>query len=133
MSVVPPLRRRLQACIIVAAAALLVGCSAVRTVYNQGQTFAYWWLDGYLDFDTEQGNRAREALSDWFRWHRATQLPDYAAQLARAQQQIQHDITPAEVCRWNDELKRRLEVAYAQGVPRDALWPSRRCATQADQ
>jgi hypothetical protein len=103
--------------IIVAAAVLLVGCSAVRTVYNQGQTFAYWWLDGYLDFDTEQGNRAREALSDWFRWHRATQLPDYAGLLERAQRQILHDITPADVCRWNDELKRRLEVAYAQGVP----------------
>jgi len=117
MSVVLPLRRRLPVWIIVVVAALLAGCSAVRTVYNQGQTFAYWWLDGYLDFDTEQGNRAREALSDWFRWHRATQLPDYAGLLARLQQQILHDITPADVCRWNDELKRRLEVAYAQAVP----------------
>ena len=117
MSDFAPLSRRLQMWIIVAAVALLMGCSAVRTVYNQGQTFAYWWLDGYFDFSTEQGNRAREALSDWFRWHRATQLPDYAAQLARAQQQILHDVTPAEVCGWTDELRRRLEVAYAQGVP----------------
>jgi hypothetical protein len=103
--------------IIAVAAALLVGCSAVRTVYNQGQTFAYWWLDGYFDFDLEQGNRAREALSDWFRWHRATQLPDYAGLLVQAQRQIQQDITPAEACRWSDEFKRRLELAYAQGVP----------------
>jgi hypothetical protein len=103
--------------IIAAALVLLAGCSAVRLVYNQGQTFAYWWLDGYFDFDLEQGNRAREALSDWFRWHRATQLPDYAALLAQAQRQIQQDITPVEVCRWYDEMRRRLETAYAQGVP----------------
>jgi hypothetical protein len=89
----------------------------VRLVYNQGQTFAYWWLDGYFDFNAEQGNRAREALSDWFRWHRATQLPDYAAQLAQAQQQILHDLTPGDVCRLADEIRRRVEAAYMQGVP----------------
>jgi hypothetical protein len=111
------LQRRLSLGIIAVAIVLLAGCSALRVVYNQGQTFAYWWLDGYFDFDTEQGNRAREALSDWFRWHRATQLPDYAGLLARAQQQILHDITPAEVCRWSDDLRRRLEMAYAHGVP----------------
>jgi hypothetical protein len=117
MSNVLPPRRRVQVWIIAAALVLLAGCSAVRLVYNQGQTFAYWWLDGYFDFDFEQGNRAREALSDWFRWHRATQLPDYAALLAQAQRQVQQDITPAEVCRWYDEMRRRLETAYAQGVP----------------
>jgi hypothetical protein len=116
MSVVLPLRR-LQTWIIGAAVLLLAGCSAVRLAYNQGQTFAYWWLDGYFDFDIEQGNRARDALSDWFRWHRATQLPDYAGLLAQAQRQILQDITAAEVCRWSDELRRRLELAYAQGVP----------------
>lgn len=108
---------RLRVWIIAIAALLLAGCSAVRLVYNQGQTVAYWWLDGYFDFNAEQGNRAREALSDWFRWHRATQLPDYAALLGRAQQQIQHDITPAEVCRWADEMRRRVETAYMHGVP----------------
>jgi hypothetical protein len=117
MSIVLPPSRRLRLWIIAAALALLVGCSAVRLVYNQGQTFAYWWLDGYFDFDTEQGNRARDALSDWFRWHRATQLPDYAGLLVQAQRQILQDITPAEVCRWSDELRRRIEVAYAHGVP----------------
>jgi len=108
---------RLQVGIIAVALLLLAGCSAVRLVYNQGQTVAFWWLDGYFDFDTGQAAKARDGLSDWFRWHRATQLPDYAALLAQAQRQILHDITPAEVCRWSDELRRRIELAYAQGVP----------------
>jgi hypothetical protein len=111
------MRLRLRMWIIASAVLLLTGCSAVRLVYNQGQTIAYWWLDGYFDFDTEQGNRAREALSDWFRWHRATQLPDYAGLLAQAQRQILQDVTPAETCRWVDEIRKRVEAAYMQGVP----------------
>ena len=111
------MRLRLRIWIIASTVLLLTGCSAVRLVYNQGQTFAYWWLDGYFDFDTEQGNRAREALSDWFRWHRATQLPDYAGLLQQAQQQILQDVTPAQTCRWVDDIRKRVETAYMQGVP----------------
>jgi hypothetical protein len=104
---------------IIAAAALplLAGCSAVRLVYNQGPTFAYWWLDGYFDFDAEQSALAREGLADWFAWHRATQLTDYAALLAKAQQQILQDITPADVCTWTDQMQQRIQLGYEQGVP----------------
>jgi Family of unknown function (DUF6279) len=117
MSLISLVRCRLSIWIIAAALSLLAGCSAVRLVYNQGPTFAFWWLDGYFDFDTEQSALAREGLADWFTWHRATQLTDYAALLAKAQQQILHDITPAEVCQWSDELRRRIELGYEQGVP----------------
>lgn len=103
--------------IIAAALALLAGCSAVRMAYNQAPSMVFWWLDGYFDFDTEQGARARDALADWFAWHRATQLTDYAGLLATARQQILHDVTPAEVCRWADALRRRIEAGYEQGVP----------------
>jgi len=96
---------------------LLAGCSAVRLAYNQAPHLVYWWLDGYVDFDSEQGQRARDALADWFAWHRATQLPDYAGLLATAQRQILHDVTPGEVCQWADELGRRIEVGYEHGVP----------------
>ena len=38
----------------------------------------YWWLERYIDFDETQEPRAREAVAEWFRWHRSTQLPEYA-------------------------------------------------------
>jgi hypothetical protein len=117
MSIVPPVERRLRLWIITVAVTLLAGCSAVRLAYNQAPTLVYWWLDGYFDFDTAQGARAREALADWFRWHRATQLPDYAGLLVAAQQQILHDVTPDQVCRWSDDLRQRIEVGYEHGVP----------------
>ena len=95
---------------------LLAGCSAVRLAYTQAPHLIYWWLDGYVSFDPEQGERARDALADWFRWHRATQLPEIADLLAKAQVQILHDITPADACEWADEIRRRLQVGYEQGV-----------------
>jgi len=112
-----PVAPRLKAWIIAACVLLLTGCSALRLAYNQAPDFVYWWLDGYFDFDGEQSALARAALLDWFAWHRANQLPDYAALLARAQQQALADVTPEQTCRWWDELRERTALAFEQGVP----------------
>jgi hypothetical protein len=96
---------------------LLGGCSAVRIGYNQAPTLAWWWLDGYMDFDAEQAPKVKEALNQWFAWHRTTQLPDYANLLAAAQVQVLQPATPQQVCRWADDLRQRLSLAFAQGVP----------------
>jgi len=96
---------------------LLGGCSAVRIGYSQAPTLAWWWLDGYLDFDAEQSPKVKEALNQWFAWHRTTQLPDYANLLAAAQVQVLLPATPQQVCRWADDLRVRLAAAFAQGVP----------------
>jgi len=96
---------------------LLGGCSAVRIGYNQAPTLAWWWLDGYMDFDAEQSPKVKEALNQWFAWHRTTQLPDYANLLAAAQLQVLQPATPQQVCRWADDLRARLAAAFAQGVP----------------
>jgi hypothetical protein len=95
----------------------LTGCSAVRFGYNQAPELAYWWLDGYADFDDAQTLRVREGLAQWFAWHRRTQLPDYAALLARAQAELPADTTPQRVCRWWDELRQRGERAAEQALP----------------
>jgi len=93
------------------------GCSAVRVGYNQAPTLAWWWLDGYMDFNAEQSPRVKEALNQWFAWHRTTQLTDYANLLATAQVQVMQPATPAQVCRWADDLRPRIAAAFAAGVP----------------
>lgn len=117
MSIAMSAISRLSAWIIAACLVLLTGCSAIRFAYNQAPELAYWWLDGYVDFSEQQGPAARAALVEWFRWHRATQLGDYAGLLAAAQSQILEDTGPAQVCRWLGDLRQRVEVAYEQGVP----------------
>lgn len=96
---------------------LLGGCSAVRIGYNQAPTLAWWWLDGYIGFDAAQTPQAKAALRQWFEWHRATQLEDYAALLASAQPLVLQPTTPQQVCGWSARLRERLEVAVDHAVP----------------
>jgi hypothetical protein len=106
-------------------AVALSGCSAVRVGYNQAPTLAWWWLDSYMDFNAEQAPQVKDALHEWFAWHRATQLSDYANLLAAAQLQVLQPATATQVCRWSDELRTRIDTAFAQGVPLAAeLLPS---------
>jgi hypothetical protein len=102
---------------VLACALLLSGCSAVRVGYNQAPTLTWWWLDGYVDFDAEQAPAVKAALEQWFVWHRTTQLPDYARLLATAQTQVLQPATAAQMCRWSDELRTRIAVAFDHGVP----------------
>ena len=96
---------------------LLAACSALQLSYNQGPTLAYWWLDGYVDFSAEQSPRVKTALEDWFAWHRASQLPDYAQALAAAQTLVVDKITPAQVCSTVNAWQQRFDRAYEQAIP----------------
>ena len=93
------------------------GCSAVRLGYGQGPSLAYWWLDGYVDFTGEQSPRVKQALQEWFEWHRATQLPDYVALLVAAQRLAVDKVTPEQLCRLVEEGEQRVERAFEQAVP----------------
>ena len=100
-----------------ALAILLSGCGALRLGYNQAPELAYWWLDAYADFQRDQDPGVRGALDAFFRWHRRTQLGDYAQLLARAQAEVQQPATAAQACRWYDEALARLQPMVQQGVP----------------
>lgn len=97
--------------------ALVAGCSTWRFGYQQGPELAYWWLDRYVDFDDTQEPRAREAIVAWFKWHRSSQLPDYAALLARAQAEVVEPMSAAQMCRWVDEVNARLDAAFERALP----------------
>ena len=91
---------------------IVSGCSALRIGYSQAPDIVYWWLDGYVDFNSAQTPRVRGALEQWFAWHRRTQLPDYASLLARAQLEAKADTTAARVCEWQTDLVKRARTAF---------------------
>ncbi len=103
--------------IIGALLACLGGCSALRIAYGTAPDLAYWWFDGYVDFNRTQTPRVREAIRQWFAWNRRAQLPDYAAQLARAQIEVLADTTPARVCQWQAEVVQRARTAFDRIAP----------------
>ncbi len=84
---------------------LLTGCSTVRLGYESGPTVAWWWLDGYVDFSSEQAPKAKEVIRQWFAWHRPSQLPEFAALLASAQAPMAESTTPAQACRWVERAR----------------------------
>ncbi|MFO1219075.1 MAG: DUF6279 family lipoprotein [Burkholderiaceae bacterium] len=108
---------RLKVWIIAACLTLLAGCSALRLAYNQAPDLMYWWLDGYFDFNDQQTPLVRASVADWLAWHRGDQLPEYAALLARAQQDVAGQATAEQACRWWGELRQRAAIAFDHGVP----------------
>ena len=99
-------------------AALLVGCSVLRIGYSQAPTFAYWWIDGYVDLNGEQTPKLRDAIDRWFDWHRRVEMPRYAALLARAQREVMEPtLSTAQLCAWRDEAQRRLDAALDEATP----------------
>jgi Family of unknown function (DUF6279) len=102
---------------VVSLAALLGGCSALRIGYSTAPDLVYWWLDSYIDFNSSQTPRAREAIQQWFAWHRRTQVPDYAAQLAKAQAEVLADTSAARVCEWQAEVVKRAQTAFDRISP----------------
>ena len=102
---------------LVLAAGLLGACSALRFGYNQADELAYWWLDGYLDFNDNQTPKVRQALTQWHAWHRRTQLPDYVALLVKARTEAAGNLPTERMCTWWGDVRGRLDVALEQAVP----------------
>ena len=96
---------------------VLGACSALRIGYGQAPDLLYWYLDSYVDFNNNQTPKVREALTQFMAWHRRTQLPDYANQLARAQAEVLADTSAARVCEWQTELLMHANTAFDRAAP----------------
>ena len=95
---------------------LLGSCSMLRMSYHQAPQLAWWWLDGYLDFEHEQIPQAKEAIRHWFDWHRGTQLPHYAAHLSEMSEHINDTVTSDAVCGWYDTVRATFTPAITRAV-----------------
>lgn len=109
-------RRLGQAGLWVALAVALSACTAARLAYNQAPTISYWWLDAYVDLDDVQSNQTREALNQFFQWHRQNELPVYAGRLREWQALATSDLTPTQACTQFEDVRERIERAADQTV-----------------
>ena len=106
---------------MLALAALVSACSAVKIGYSQAPSLAYWYLDGYADFTGAQSLQVKADLSRLQLWHQQTQLPAYADLLQKLQPLMLVNITPAQVCSVVPEVRRKLSVVSSQVEPAVAL------------
>jgi hypothetical protein len=94
--------------------AALGGCSAIKLGYNNLPELAWWWLDGYLDFNDAQRGPVRDELTRLHQWHRANELPRYSELLARVEQMVATDVTPDQVCKLAEEGRIRFLALAGQ-------------------
>jgi hypothetical protein len=109
--------KKFNTCIVVAFALLLAACSSLRLAYNNGDTLLYWWLDAYVDFDSEQKAEVKQDIDNLFRWHRKTQLQDYAQVLQHAQQQLKGNPTQADLLADYQDVRRRTQALLVKAAP----------------
>jgi len=122
----PP--RIISVLLLALASFALGGCSAIKIAYNQAPELAYWYLNDYVDFSSEQSLPVKAELARFHAWHRQTQLPGYIEQLQSFQRQVAGDLTPTQACAAVAEVRRgfmtiveRMEpVAAKQALSLDA-------------
>ncbi|RFP24472.1 hypothetical protein D0T25_05505 [Duganella sp. BJB488] len=109
--------RALRRLLMVILLAVLAGCSSLRLAYNHGDTLLYWWLDAYVDLNSDQKTWVKRDIDELFRWHRKTQLHDYAQILQTAQRQLAGNPTTADLIGDYDEVKSRTQLLLFKALP----------------
>ncbi len=100
---------------------LLQACSAIKLAYNNSPEFGYWWLDGYIDIQSEQTPKVRDELTRVLAWHRAEELPKIAELLQKMQRLAGAELAAPQVCNLFDETRERFDALTRQAEPA-AVW-----------
>lgn len=95
----------------------VAACSSVRFTYNNGDTLLYYWLNAYVDIDTDQSDWVKKDIDDLFQWHRSTQLKDYVQLLQKGQRQLAGNLTQADLLADYREIRARSEKLAYKAVP----------------
>ncbi|MEO7496943.1 MAG: DUF6279 family lipoprotein [Massilia sp.] len=111
------LANRLRACLLIAMLVIVAGCSSVRFTYNHGDTLLYWWLNAYVDLDSDQSGFVKKDIDNFFQWHRKTQLKDYTQLLTNGQRQLAGNLSQADLMNDYRDIKSRTELLALKALP----------------
>lgn len=99
------------------ASLLLGGCGTVRLAYTNAPGLAFWWLDGYVDLESEQASTVRAGLQRAHEWHRKEELPLILALLEKLQTRASEPTNAQILCQWTLEAQARYQATLQQLVP----------------
>lgn len=97
-----PLRRWAGWAWLAALLLLAGGCSLGKLGYDTMPTWLGWQVDNYLSLDHEQQGMVDRHLSELHRWHRQTQLVQYAGFLREVDDTLRKPVDGDEVGRWRE-------------------------------
>jgi hypothetical protein len=103
---------------LLAAAGVLAlsACSATRIAYDNADTVVRFMASSYLDLDSAQSEDLKPRIARFHQWHRANELPAYAALLQSASRRAANGITAEDVSWGLDNLRARYRRLAAKAV-----------------
>lgn len=102
---------------LVATAIAATGCSMAKLGYDAMPTWAHWQVERYLDLDEAQRDIVSRHLDEVHRWHRRTQLPEYAAFLREVDDRLRTPVDAAELGLWRDRVGAAWEALAERLAP----------------
>jgi hypothetical protein len=96
---------------------MILGCSAARLGFRNIETVTYWWLNGYIDVESDQRPWVKARIAGLYDWHRKTQLKSYAQYLAQMQKRVEAPVTEADLLSDYEEVKKRLLIVSDHAMP----------------
>jgi hypothetical protein len=108
---------RVRALFLIVLMVTAAGCSSIRFTYNHGDTLLYWWLNNYLDLDSDQSGWVKKDIDNLFQWHRKTQLKDYVQLLQNGQRQLAGNISAGDLAGDYQDIKARTELLAYKALP----------------
>lgn len=111
------LYQRARMLLLIAVMTIVAGCSTIRFTYDHGDTLLYWWLNAYIDMDSDQSGWVKQDIDNLFQWHRKTQLKDYAGMLNNFQRQLAGNPTQADLASDYRDVKARTELLAFKALP----------------
>jgi hypothetical protein len=99
---------------LAAAALFLSSCSTVRVSYEHADWLLARMAGRYVDLDEGQAKAFRAGLDEFHAWHRAHELPRYAALSEEAAQRLEHGLAPGDVEWMMAAVKQRARVLGGQ-------------------
>lgn len=107
--------------ILLCAAVTLGGCSGVRLVYDNIDTFIRWRLLQFLDVHDAQADELDERIASFLRWHRKNALPKYARDADEAANRLSDGLSQDDI-NWGYDVavahaRESVRVAAEQMAP----------------
>ena len=107
--------------LLLLASLALAGCSGVRMVYDNLDTFIRWRALQFLDVHGEQADELDERIARFMRWHRASALPKYASDAEEGAKRLSRGLTREDLV-WGYEVftghgREAMRVAAEQMAP----------------
>lgn len=100
---------------------VLPGCSTVRIVYDNADTYLRWRAAAYLDVEGEMADELDERIAAFMKWHRLQALPKYAELLDEGARRFGKTLMPADLVWGYDSVvmqaREGLRKAAVEGAP----------------